>query len=211
METFTALVIRRDKDDAPHTVAFEEFTPAELMDGDVDVRVEHSTVNYKDGLAITGKLPVVRRFPMIPGIDLAGTVVRSDDARYAAGDRVILNGWGVGEVHLGGYSQMARLKGDWLLPLPAGISGAEAMAVGTAGYTAMLAVMALEDHGVRPAAGPVVVTGAAGGLGSMAVTFLAAAGYAVHAVTGRAAAAEYLTALGAQAIVPREEVSGKPR
>jgi len=211
METFTALVIRRDKDDAPHTVAFEEFTAAELMDGDVDVRVEHSTVNYKDGLAITGKLPVVRRFPMIPGIDLAGTVVRSDDARYAAGDRVILNGWGVGEVHLGGYSQMARLKGDWLLPLPAGISGAEAMAVGTAGYTAMLAVMALEDHGVRPAAGPVVVTGAAGGLGSMAVTFLAAAGYAVHAVTGRAAAAEYLTALGAQAIVPREEVSGKPR
>ena len=211
MDTFTALVIRRDDDDSPQTIAFETLSPGDLMDGDVDVRVEHSTVNYKDGLAITGKLPVVRRFPMVPGIDLAGTVVRSEDGRYAPGDRVILNGWGVGEVHMGGYSQMARLKGDWLLPLPHGLSSAEAMAVGTAGYTAMLAVLALEHHGQTPQAGPVVVTGAAGGVGSMAVSFLAAAGFEVHAVTGRAETADYLAALGATTIVPREELTGKPR
>ena len=148
MQPFTALVIRRDDASKPQSVAFETVGEDALMDGDVDVRVEASTVNYKDGLAITGKLPVVRRFPMIPGVDLAGTVVRSTRADFREGDKVLLNGWGVGETHLGAYGEYARLKGDWLIPLPHGFTPAEAMAVGTAGFTAMLAVMALERHGV---------------------------------------------------------------
>ena len=170
-----------DKGDNGQTVGLVDFDDADLMDGDVTVRVEWSTVNYKDGLALTGKAPVVRRFPMIPGIDFAGRVEASSHPEWKPGDHVILNGWGVGETHLGAYGEKARVKGDWLVPLPAGMSGREAMAIGTAGYTAMLAVMALERHGVTPANGPVAVTGAAGGVGSVAIALLAKLGYAVVA------------------------------
>ena len=211
MDRFRAWMIRRNEDAGTQEVGLAELTPADLMDGDVDVRVEHTTVNYKDGLAITGKLPVVRRFPMIPGVDLAGTVLNSTNPRFQPGDHVLLNGWGVGEAHYGGYSQMARLNGDWLLPLPDGLTGAQAMAVGTAGYTAMLAIIALERHGLTPSSGPVVVTGAAGGVGSMSVALLAGLGHTVHAVTGRTGEADYLSRLGAVEIIPRDEVSGKPR
>ena len=211
MDSFKALVIDRDEATKAQTVAVKTLTPADLMDGDVDVRVEYSTVNYKDGLAITGKAPVVRRFPMIPGVDLAGTVTASSHAVFKPGDKVLLNGWGVGEVHMGAYSQMARLNGDWLIPLPNGFTTAEAMAVGTAGYTAMLCVMALERHGVAPTDGPAVVTGATGGVGSVAVSLLAGLGYTVEAVTGRASQADYLTGLGAAAIVDRAELTGQPR
>ncbi|MEP4472526.1 MAG: alcohol dehydrogenase catalytic domain-containing protein, partial [Bauldia litoralis] len=172
MDSFKALVVSRDEETKEQSVAEATLTPADLMEGDVDIRVEYSTVNYKDGLAITGKLPVVRRFPMIPGIDFAGTVEASTHADFKAGDKVVLNGWGVGETHLGAYSQMARVSGDWLIPLPDGFTGAEAMAIGTAGYTAMLAVMALERQGVAAGSGPIVVTGAAGGVGSVAVSLL---------------------------------------
>ncbi len=211
MDRFKALLITRDEATKAQSVAVTELGLDDLMPGDVDVRVEHSTVNYKDGLAITGKLPVVRRFPMIPGIDFAGTVTASSHEGIQPGDKVVLNGWGVGEVHYGGYSQMARVSGDWLIPLPEGLSGAEAMALGTAGYTAMLSLLALEKHGVKPADGPVVVTGAAGGVGSVAVALLAGAGYAVHAVTGRPAKADYLKSLGASEIVPRDELTGTPK
>src|SRR5918993_4692211 len=158
--------IRIEKADKGTTAALTQFAEAELMEGDVTVRVEWSTLNYKDGLAITGKAPVVRRFPMIPGIDFAGTVEASSHPAFKPGDAVVLNGWGVGETHLGAYAQRARVKGDWLIPLPSSLSPAEAMAIGTAGYTAMLAVMALERHGLTPDRGPAVVTGAAGGVGS---------------------------------------------
>jgi acrylyl-CoA reductase (NADPH) len=178
------------------------------MEGDVDVRVEYSTVNYKDGLAITGKMPVVRRFPMVPGVDFVGTVRSSSHAEFKTGDRVILNGWGLGETHLGAYAQLARVKGDWLIPLPTSLSGAQAMAIGTAGYTAMLSLMALEKHGVTPASGPAVVTGAAGGVGSVAIALLAARGFTVEAVTGRASEADYLKSLGARAIIDRSELTG---
>jgi acrylyl-CoA reductase (NADPH) len=181
------------------------------MDGDVTVRPEWSTVNYKDGLAITGKAPVVRRFPMIPGIDLAGTVEASTHPDWKPGDQVILNGWGVGETHLGAYAAKARLKGDWLVRLPAGMSARDAMAIGTAGYTAMLAVMGLEHHGLDPAAGPVLVTGAAGGVGSVAVALLAKLGFQVTASTGRPEEADYLKRLGATEIIDRKELSGPPR
>jgi acrylyl-CoA reductase (NADPH) len=166
-------------------------------------------VNYKDGLAITGKSPVVRKFPMIPGIDFAGIVEVSSHVDYKPGDQVILNGWGVGETHFGGYAQLARVKGDWLVPLPPGLSAAEAMAVGTAGYTAMLSLLALEQHGLTPEQGPVIVTGAAGGVGSVAVTLLAKAGWHVIASTGRPAEADYLTSLGAAEIVARSELAGQ--
>ncbi len=211
MDRFKALLITRDEATKAQSVAMTELGLADLMAGDVEVRVEHSTVNYKDGLAITGKLPVVRRFPMIPGIDFAGTVTASSHDGIQPGNKVVLNGWGVGEVHYGGYSQMARVDGNWLIPLPHGMSGAEAMAIGTAGYTAMLALLALEKHGVTPEAGPVVVTGAAGGVGSVAVALLAGAGFTVHAVTGRPEKADYLTALGASEIVPRDELTGPPK
>jgi acrylyl-CoA reductase (NADPH) len=211
MDTFKALLITRDEATKTQSFGVAQLSAADLMPGDVDVRVEYSTVNYKDGLAITGKLPVVRRFPMIPGVDLAGTVTASTHADYKAGDRVILNGWGLGETHLGAFSQMARVNGDWLIPLPAGLTGAEAMAIGTAGYTAMLAIMALERNGVRPGGGPVVVTGAAGGVGSMAVTLLSGRGYTVEAVTGRPHEAGYLKGLGAAAIVDRGELTGAPK
>jgi acrylyl-CoA reductase (NADPH) len=177
------------------------------MDGDVTVRVTHSTVNYKDGLAVTGKAPVVRRFPMIPGIDFAGVVESSSHPDWQPGDAVVLNGWGVGEAHLGGYGQKARVKGDWLVPLPKGLSTAEAMAIGTAGYTAMLAVMAIEAQGVEPSRGPAVVTGAAGGVGSVAVALLAKAGWHVIASTGRPQEADYLRSLGAAEIIDRAELS----
>lgn len=208
MEPFKAVTIRRDEDTKTETVAVETLADADLMEGDVDVRVEHSTINYKDGLAITGKLPVVRRFPMIPGVDFAGTVTASSHDGINVGDKVILNGWGVGETHLGAFAEMARVKGEWLIPLPAEFTTAEAMAIGTAGYTAMLSVMALERHGLTPAAGPIVITGAAGGVGSMAITLFADLGYTVEAVTGRTEEADYLKGLGAAAIVARDELSG---
>ena len=181
------------------------------MDGDVTVRVEWSTVNYKDGLAVTGKAPVVRRLPMIAGIDFAGTVEASSHPDWKPGDKVILNGWGCGETHLGGYGEKARVKGDWLVRLPAGMSARDAMAIGTAGYTAMLAVMALERHGLTPASGPVVVTGAAGGVGSVAVAILAKLGFQVTASTGRPEEADYLKGLGAAEIIERKELDAARR
>jgi acrylyl-CoA reductase (NADPH) len=181
------------------------------MDGDVTVRVEWSTVNYKDGLAITGKAPVVRRFPMIAGVDFAGTVESSTHPKWQAGDQVILNGWGLGETHLGAYAEKARIKGDWLIRRPAGIAAREAMAIGTAGYTAMLAVMALERAGIDPSRDPVIVTGAAGGVGSVAVALLAKLGYAVAASTGRPEQAGYLKDLGASEIINRNELTGPAR
>ena len=210
MSTFRAL--RIDKADTGQTISAVDFDEAELMDGDVVVRVSHSTVNYKDGLAVTGKSPVVRRFPMIPGIDFAGRVIASTSDEFAEGDQVVLNGWGVGETHLGGYAEVARVKSDWLVPLPANMTPAEAMAIGTAGYTAMLCLMALERHGVTPARGPVLVTGASGGVGSVAVALLGGLGYEVVASTGRTEEADYLRGLGASSIIPREELAapGKP-
>jgi acrylyl-CoA reductase (NADPH) len=181
------------------------------MDGDVTVRVGWSTINYKDGLAITGKAPVVRRFPMIPGIDFAGEVEASSHPDWKPGDKVILNGWGTGETHLGAYGEKSRVKGQWLVRLPAGLSARDAMAVGTAGYTAMLAVMALERQGLKPAQGPVVVTGAAGGVGSVAIALLAKLGFQVIASTGRREEADYLKGLGASEIIDRSELSGPPK
>jgi acrylyl-CoA reductase (NADPH) len=204
--TFKAIVI--DKTDTGQSASFADFDETNLMDGDVTVRVEWSTVNYKDGLALTGKAPVVRRFPMIPGVDLAGTVEASTHPRWKPGDKVICNGWGLGETHLGAYAQKARLKGDWLVPLPASMRARDAMAVGTAGYTAMMAVIALERHGVTPDRGPIIVTGAAGGVGSVAVAILAKLGYQVTASTGRLQESDYLVGLGATEIIDRKELSG---
>jgi acrylyl-CoA reductase (NADPH) len=209
MSTFKAIVI--DKSDAGQTARLTDFDEKNLMDGDVTVRVEWSTVNYKDGLAVTGKAPVVRRFPMIAGVDFAGTVESSTHPNWKAGDPVIVNGWGLGETHLGAYAEKARVKGDWLVRRPAGISARDAMAIGTAGYTAMLAVMALERAGINPSRGPVVVTGAAGGVGSVAVALLAKLGYAVAASTGRPDEADYLKGLGASEIVNRSELTGAAR
>ena len=206
MGTFKA--IRIDKADKGTTAALVAFDEAELMEGDVTVRVEWSTLNYKDGLAVTGKAPVVRRFPMIAGIDFAGTVEHSSHPRWKAGDQVICNGWGLGETHLGAYAEKARVKGDWLVRLPDGISARDAMAVGTAGYTAMLSVLALEKHGLTPKSGPVVVTGAAGGVGSVAIAVLSKLGYQVIASTGRASEADYLKGLGASEVIDRAELSG---
>ena len=184
----------------------------EVAEGAVRVAVSHSTLNYKDALAITGSSPVVRQFPMVPGIDLAGQVLTSQDARFQAGDAVLLNGWGVGETHWGGLAQQARVRGDWLQRLPTGLTAHDAMAIGTAGYTAMLCVMALQERGVAPAAGPVLVTGANGGVGSIAVALLARLGFEVHASTGRPQEAEHLKRLGAAQIVDRTELNapGKP-
>jgi len=209
MATFKA--IRIDKADKGQSVALVDFDENDLMDGDVTVKVAWSTINYKDGLALTGKAPVVRRFPMIPGIDLAGTVETSSNPAWKPGDQVILNGYGLGETHLGSYAEKARVKGDWLVPLPAGMGGGDAMAIGTAGYTAMLAVMALEHRGLTPDRGPVVVTGAAGGVGSVAIAVLAKLGYRVIASTGRPQEADYLRALGASEIIERGELAGTPR
>ena len=206
---FRALVVT--KDDKGYACTDQRICDADLMDGDVTVRVTHSTVNYKDGLAITGKSPVVRKFPLVPGIDFAGVVEASNHARYKAGDNVVLTGWGVGETHSGGYAERARVKGDWLVPLAAGLSPARAMAVGTAGFTAVQSVMALERYGVKPSDGPVIVTGAAGGVGSVAVTLLAKLGWHVIASTGRAAEAEYLKSLGAAEVIDRAELSAPGR
>ncbi len=207
MGTFKAWVV--DKAEGGQSLAFRDFDEADLMDGDVMVRVTHSTLNYKDGLALTGRSPVVRRFPMIPGIDFSGVVEASDHPEYKAGDPVVLTGWGVGETHLGAYAEKARVKGDWLVPLPDGLTPEQAMAVGTAGYTAMLCLMALDAHGVKPADGPALVTGASGGVGSVAVALLARAGWHVIASTGRADEADYLKGLGAAEILDRAEL-GKP-
>lgn len=208
---FRALVV--EKDDAGYrTTLRDDATEALFAPGDVTVDVSHSTLNYKDGLAITGKGPVVRRFPLIPGIDLAGTVRASDGGAFSAGDRVLLNGWGVGEGHPGGLAQRARVKGEWLLPVPAAFSNAQAMAIGTAGYTAMLCVLALERQGVRAGEGEVLVTGAAGGVGSVAIALLAKLGHRVVASTGRTVEAAYLKALGAAEVIDRATLSapGKP-
>ena len=205
MSDFKALII--DKNDGAQSITLKSLSDSDLMDGDVTIRVSHSTVNYKDGLAITGKAPVVRRFPMIPGIDLAGIVESSSHADYKPGDSVLLNGWGLGETHFGGYSEKARVKGDWLVRLPQGLTPARAMAVGTAGFTAALAVAALERHGLAPGAGEVAVTGAAGGLGSVAVALLARGGHRVTASTGRAETHGYLRELGATSIIDRAELA----
>jgi acrylyl-CoA reductase (NADPH) len=204
--TFKALVI--EKAETGPKIGLADFDESNLMEGDVTVRVEWSTLNYKDGLAITGKAPVVRRFPMIPGIDFAGTVEASSHPEWKPGDKVILNGWGCGETHLGAYGEKARVKGNWLVRLPAGMTAREAMAIGTAGYTAMLAVMALERHGLTPMSGPVVVTGAAGGVGSVAVAILGHRGFQVTASTGRSGEADYLKKLGASEIIERKELAG---
>lgn len=211
MTTFDAFVLTRD-DDRRQSLAWTTFDEADLMEGDVKVAVSHSTVNYKDGLAITGSSPVVRRWPMIPGIDFAGTVTESTHDGIAVGDAVVLNGWGVGETHLGGYAQRARVPGEWLVPLPQAFTPAQSMAIGTAGYTAALCVQALERNGVTPDDGPVLVTGATGGVGSVAVALLATAGYEVVASTGKADEAGYLKELGAADIVDRAELSepGRP-
>jgi acrylyl-CoA reductase (NADPH) len=206
---FKAYVI--EKSDGGTKAALADFDEANLMDGDVTVRVEYSTVNYKDGLAVTGKAPVVRRFPMIAGIDGAGTVEASSHPAWKPGDKVILNGWGCGETHLGCYAEKARLKGDWLVARPPSMSAREAMAIGTAGYTAMLAAMALERHGLKPESGPVAVTGASGGVGSVAIAILAQRGFTVHAVTGRPQEADYLKGLGAAEIIERKELAGPPK
>ncbi|HEY5763672.1 MAG TPA: MDR family oxidoreductase [Rhodocyclaceae bacterium] len=207
---FKAIVI--DKDDAGYRAGIREVDDAELPEGNVTVDVAYSTLNYKDGLAITGKGPVVRRFPMVPGIDLVGTVKSSSHPDCKPGQKVVLNGWGVGETHWGGLGQRARLNGDWLIPLPASFTPQQAMAIGTAGYTAMLCVLTLERHGVTPDKGEIVVTGAAGGVGSVAVAILAKLGYTVVATTGRPTETDYLKSLGAASVIDRAELSapGKP-
>lgn len=209
MSTFSALVARRDSDTT--TCAWEDVSPDFLMDGDVTVRVSHTTINYKDGLALTGKAPIIRKFPLIPGIDFSGHVESSSHADYKAGDQVILNGWGVGEKHHGGYAELARVSGDWLVACPAEFSGADAMAIGTAGYTAMLCVMALEKAGVSAQDGLIAVTGAAGGVGSIAVAILAKLGFEVVAFTGRKDEAGFLRSLGAKDVRDRAELSAPGR
>jgi len=205
--TFKAILIARDAD-KKQSAEITELSETDLMEGDVTVSVEYTTVNYKDGLAITGKAPVVRRFPMVPGVDFAGTVLASSHPDFTIGDKVVLNGWGVGETHHGAYARRARVKGDWLIPLPAGLTERDAMALGTAGYTAMLCVMALERHGISPDRGPLVVTGAAGGVGTVAIALLSRLGYRVVASTGRTEEADFLKELGAAEIVARDELSG---
>jgi acrylyl-CoA reductase (NADPH) len=201
-----------NKDDNGYSAALSDVDENDLPEGDVTVQVDYSTLNYKDSLAITGSSPVVRNFPMVPGIDLSGTVTDSNNADYSVGDKVVLNGWGVGEVHWGGLAQKARLNGDWLVPLPDTFTPKQAMAIGTAGYTAMLCVMALENHGVTPDKGEILVTGAAGGVGSVAISLLAKLGYTVVASTGRASEADYLKGLGASDLIDRNDLSeaGRP-
>lgn len=206
MGTFKAIKI--DKAEKGTTTAITRFDETELMEGDVTVGIEWSTLNYKDGLAVTGAAPVVRRFPMIAGIDFAGSVEQSSHPQWKPGDKVICNGWGMGETHLGAYAEKARVRGDWLVGLPDGMTSREAMAIGTAGYTAMLAVLALEKHGVSPKHGPIVVTGAAGGVGSVATAVLSKLGYHVIASTGRTSEAAYLRDIGAAEVIDRNELSG---
>ena len=207
---FKAILITQT--DTTREAKLADIDDGQLPEGDVTVRVDYSTLNYKDGLAITGKSPVVRKYPMVPGIDFAGSVEASSHPDWKAGDQVVLNGWGVGEGHWGGLAQKARVKGDWLVPLPAGLTAKQAMAIGTAGYTAMLCVLALEKHGVKPADGEILVTGAGGGVGGVAIAVLAKLGFTVVASTGRPQEADYLKALGASEIVDRAQFSapGKP-
>lgn len=211
VSTFHAFLLTKE-DGGPQQLSWTEVSDDDLMDGDVTVAVSHSTVNFKDGLALTGSSPVVRRWPMIPGIDFAGTVESSTHDGIAVGDEVILNGWGVGETHLGGYAERARVPGEWLVPKPEAFTPAQAMAIGTAGYTAMLCVLALERHGVGPDAGPILVTGASGGVGGVATSLLSGLGYEVVASTGRLDEADYLRSLGASDVVDRAELSepGRP-
>ena len=209
MGSFKAWVV--DKSEGGQSLTFRDVDDAELMEGDVTVRVTHSGLNYKDGLALTGRMPVVRRWPMIPGIDFSGIVEASEHPDYAPGDAVVLTGWGVGETHLGAYGERARVRGDWLVPLPQGLSAAQAMAIGTAGYTAMLSLIALEHHGLTPESGPAIVTGAAGGVGSVALALLRRNGWHPIAVTGREGEAGYLKSLGAAEILDRAELSGDPK
>ncbi|MGC4024594.1 MAG: MDR family oxidoreductase [Mesorhizobium sp.] len=206
-DSFKAILVSRDEEKR-QSVDVTELTDADLMEGDVTVAVEATTVNYKDGLAITGKSPVVRRWPLVPGIDFAGTVLSSTNSDWKPGDKVVLNGWGVGETHFGAYAGRARVKGDWLVPLPKGMTARDAMAVGTAGYTAMLSVMALERHGITPKNGAAIVTGAAGGVGSVAISILSKLGYHVIASTGRTSETDFLKELGASEIIDRAELSG---
>lgn len=209
---FRAILLTKN-DDGSTRAELTQLDDAQLpADGEVTVAVDYSTINYKDGLAITGKSPVVRKWPMVPGIDGAGTVIASQHPDWKAGDAFVLNGWGVGEAHMGCLAERAKLKGDWLIPLPHGMSARSAMAIGTAGYTAMLCAMALAEHGVKPEDGDVLVTGASGGVGSVAIAILAARGYKVVASTGKAAEADYLKSLGAAEVIDRAELSapGKP-
>ena len=207
--TFRAIQI--NKTDDKQTAALVDLSDADLMDGDVTVDISHSTLNYKDGLALTAKAPIIRKFPLTPGIDFAGTVSASDNSDYKPGDAVILNGWGVGESHSGGFAERARVKGDWLVKMPAGMTAAHAMAIGTAGYTSMLCIMALEDAGITPDSGEILVTGAAGGVGSVAIAILSKLGYSVTASTGRTSEEAFLKGLGASSIVDREEFNTPPK
>jgi acrylyl-CoA reductase (NADPH) len=208
-ETFRGFQVNKTEDG--QKVELKDLSDDDLMEGDVTVRVEYSALNYKDGLAMTGKVPVVRRFPLTPGIDFAGTVTESTHASFSSGDKVVLNGFGVGEVHSGGFAEKARVNGDWLVGLPEGLSTWHAMAVGTAGYTSMLCVLALENHGITPDRGDILVTGAAGGVGSVAVLILSKLGYRVVALTGRMAEADYLKDLGAADVIDRQPYSEKAR
>ncbi len=200
-----------NKTETGQTCELKQLSDADLMDGDVTVKVEYSTLNYKDGLALTGKSSVVRTFPLTPGVDFAGTVISSEHANFSAGDRVVLNGFGVGEVHSGGYAQKARVNGDWLIQLPDGLNTRQAMAIGTAGYTSMLCVIALENHGIRPDDGDILVTGAAGGVGSVAVAIMNKLGYRVVATTGRMEEKDYLSRLGAAEVLARADFAAKAK
>jgi len=202
---FNALMV--NKVDEEFTAEIKQIEESELPDGDVLIDVEYSTINYKDGLAVTNSSPIVRSWPMIPGIDLAGTVTESSNPDVSVGDKVLVNGWGIGEETFGGFSQRARIQGEWTVPVPENFTTAQTMAIGTAGYTSMLSVLALEDHGVTPDSGPILVTGASGGVGSIAIALLSAQGYEVHASTGRTEETEYLTSLGASTIIDRQELS----
>jgi len=210
-DTFKAILVSRDEE-KKQSVNVVELTNNDLMEGDVTVEVEATTVNYKDGLAITGKSPVIRHWPMVPGIDLVGTVLETSSSEFSIGDKVLLNGFGVGEAHWGAYAERARLKSDWLIGLPKGIDPKQAMGVGTAGYTAMLCVMALERYGIKPSSGPIIVTGANGGVGSVAISILSKLGYHVIASTGRVNESDFLKELGASEIIDRAEFSeaGRP-
>lgn len=208
-DTFKAILV--DKHEGMLTIDIADLSDKDLMDGDVTVGVEYSTLNYKDGLALTDKSPILRSYPMIPGVDFAGKVISSDNERYKPGDRVVLNGWGVGEGHFGGYAGHARVKSEWLVPLPDAISTKDAMAIGTAGYTSMLCVLALEKAGITPDRGDILVTGASGGVGSVAIAILAKLGYTVVAATGRMAEENYLKGLGAAQVIDRSELATPPK
>jgi acrylyl-CoA reductase (NADPH) len=206
MSTFRALLV--SKTDEGQKIDFVHMNESELMDGDVTVAVSHSSVNYKDGLAITGKAPIIRKYPLVPGVEFAGTVLASSHPAWKVGDKVVHGGWGVGEGHHGGYAEVARVKGDWLVPLPKSFSAAEAMAIGVAGYTAMLCVMALEEQGVKPEQGEILVTGAAGGVGTVSIVLLSKLGFNVAASTGRPEEEAFLKALGATTVIDRKEFNG---